>query len=174
MSAPALTIAILGAIPDNRQRLGAETIAARLGEDVRSVRISLGVIEARGLVERRGGHFIRTAAGNAVLAAAGAAPRRPRDSLRQRLWRAMRKLRKATLADLVTVAAAGSERNPADNAGAYLGQLTRAGYLIELQRRGPRAPRTWVIVRDTGPRAPVWSRTRRIVADHNTGEVHDA
>ena len=103
--------------------------------------------------------------------------RRPvEDTLRARLWRALRLKRKASLPQLLTLAARGSERAAERNAWMYLRALHRAGYIQRLAMRAKggssssRGHIRWLMLRDTGPMAPVVRPRHREVVDPNTGE----
>jgi hypothetical protein len=93
------------------------------------------------------------------------------EALGARIWRALRILGKASLPDLMEIADSKGSRSEADHARRYLRALADAGYLREL-RREPGTHKRWLLVRDTGPQAPVprsaWSELR----DPNTGAVH--
>lgn len=110
-------------------------------------------------------------------------PKGPRDrvriaphSLRARAWRAMRVRRRFTLHDLISDAATAADRAPDDNIGRYLRVLRASGYLAELPNRARGTPPTsngfkrWMLVRDTGPLAPVVLSKIAAVHDRNTGE----
>ncbi len=99
-----------------------------------------------------------------------------RDTLRERAWRAMRVRRVFTIGELVADAAISEEGQPRDNLARYLSRLARAGYVRELPRRlpgivaGSNGFKRYMLVRDTGPRAPVWREAVGAVHDPNTGE----
>ena len=110
-------------------------------------------------------------------------PQGPRDrvriashSLRARAWRAMRVRRRFTLHDLISDAATAADRAPGDNIGHYLRALRASGYLTELPKRARGTTLTsngfkrWMLVRDTGPLAPVALSKKAAVHDQNTGE----
>lgn len=105
--------------------------------------------------------------------------RRYPNSLRQRLWRALRIARKSSLPELLLSAARDTDRDPETNAHGYLGALKRAGYVVDLARREPGYALTsngykqWLLLRDTGPEAPVWRRARKQLYDPNTGVTID-
>lgn len=94
------------------------------------------------------------------------------EGLRGRFWNVLRKLKKTDVAQLVTMAGAGNEKNPEHNARLYLKALTDAGYLTRMKRRGPHGEMTYALVRDSGPRAPIVSHRKQTVTDPNNGEVH--
>lgn len=162
------------------QALDGRSSAARITELVAATGLTreraarrLGMMEAAGLVRQDRGRWRIDKPGRAVLAAATA----PQEAapgasgLRARLWTALRKLGKASVPDLVTMAAAGDEANAESNARQFLAGLAIAGYVTALPRRGSQAARRFVLVRDSGPGAPIVSRRRGEVRDPNTGET---
>lgn len=127
-----------------------------------------------------------TAAGRAALAA-GARVRsgphgeqpgpRPRGhGLRQRTWNALRTGKKLTIDDIIMRVTEGGERDPRSNIGKYLRVLARAGYLRQMPVREAALNPTsngcarWWLVKDTGPKAPLWCQRRAAVFDPNTEE----
>ena len=161
-------LAILGQLEPAHARRNAGELAAETDCQLGTVRIVLQRAETAGLVEADGTRFAATAKGRALLASAGGV-RAPRRDLRQRLWTALRRMKKATVDELVTVAASGDEANARNNAQRYLPVLERAGYVRALPRRQGRA-KVWLIVNDSGARAPMVCRGNT-VSDPNTGEV---
>lgn len=85
-----------------------------------------------------------------------AATQRP-GSMRQVIWAVLRIKRKATLAELATLAGGDESRDPYGNVKKYLHALARSGYVSKLARRmgGDRNIQPVVLLRDTGPQAPV-------------------
>ena len=100
-----------------------------------------------------------------------------RDTFRQRIWAAMRVRRVFSIGDITSDAARGDEATARDNAKRYVRVLVAAGFLTEATRRRPGTALTsngfkmFRLSRNTGPRAPVFSKTRRMVHDPNTREV---
>ena len=97
--------------------------------------------------------------------------------LRSKAWHAMRILQKFSLGDLAKHCAVGGEADAAGNLGKYVRALTRAGYLTELRREPGTAPtsngfKRWLMVRDSGPQAPVWNQAGKTVTDANTRTVY--
>ncbi|MHB1333428.1 MAG: hypothetical protein ACYCY1_12595 [Sulfuriferula sp.] len=90
-------------------------------------------------------------------------PRIVNDSLRIKVWRAIRIKGKFGLDDLARSVLDGSEtaQDPLNNISRYVSALTATGYLIEMKRRTPGIAPTspgkkrWMLVRDTGPQAPI-------------------
>ena len=99
-----------------------------------------------------------------------------KDTLRIRVWRAIRIRRKFSIPDLVALVAEGGERDIESNIRKYLSALTRAGILTELPRREAGTALTsngykrWWLrdEQDTGPAAPVWRQGANTVYDPNT------
>lgn len=163
-------------------------LAAQTGRDRRAVDKALCVLHRRGLIERTAlGVYVIAPAGRALLDAGGAvrtgAPGRARrtqardQTLRHRLWTALAHRRKATLPELLTLAVAGDERAAEPNARRYLHLLERAGYLLRLPRRAPGLAPTspgclkWLVLRWTGPHAPVARARFTAVYDPNLEKV---
>lgn len=99
-----------------------------------------------------------------------------RHTFRERAWLAMRIQRRFTIGQIVASAARDGERNARENARKYLAQLGQAGFVKELPNRlpgtcmGSNGFKRWMLVRDTGPRAPVYRAELRAMHDFNTGE----
>lgn len=99
-----------------------------------------------------------------------------KDTFRERAWRSMRIRRRFTIGDLLSDAAREDEADQTNNAARYVGILRRAGFLRELPKRRPGTSPTsagykvFLLVNNTGPRAPVWREKPRVVHDFNTGE----
>lgn len=102
--------------------------------------------------------------------------RRRDPGLRQRAWNALRLGRKLTIDDVVMRAAEGEERNAYDNVRKYVRALIRIGYIAVMpQREAPlnansNGCRRMLLVKDTGPQAPVWRASRDSVYDPNIEE----
>lgn len=178
-------LTVLAASPAER---AVADLAAQLGRDRHAVDKALVVLHRRELVERVAlGVYRLTDAGRAVLAEGGAvragAPGQARraqvrvQTLRHRLWTALAHRRKATLPELLTLVVAGGERNAEHNARRYLRLLERTGYLVRLSTRAPGPAPTspggikWLVVRWTGPRAPVARARCTAVYDPNLGQT---
>ena len=98
--------------------------------------------------------------------------RRRRQTVRDRIWSTIRVMRKFGLAD-VEMMTGGSRANVMR----YVIALERAGYLTPLRKEPGVAPSSpgfcrWLLVRDTGPTAPVFRARSRDVFDANTGAFH--
>lgn len=160
-------------------------IAAPDGPSRQAVVMAAGVLADRGLIERPApGHYRLTAAGRLAAESGQRITSGPwrghaigvqQRSLRARLWRAMRALKKFGLTDLLLRAARGDEGDAENNAFKYCRALEKAGYLVRIRRQPGEAPTSpgyvrWVLVRDTGPMPPIWSHRTRQIFDPNTGE----
>lgn len=99
--------------------------------------------------------------------------------LRQRVWNVLRMGRKVTLDDILLLVLQGGERDPASNVGKYLRALARAGYAHRYAMRETPGRLTsngairWLLVRDTGPLAPLLKRTGDRLYDRNTEAIVD-
>ncbi|MCK7581824.1 MAG: hypothetical protein MZV65_43530 [Chromatiales bacterium] len=146
------------------------------------------ILVERGLVERPApGRYRLTAAGRIALHSQGGlasypasrAPRRCAYSLRTRLWHGMRVLQKFSVDDLLLRAARGDEADARNNALKYVNALERAGYLVRMRQRLPGdAPTSngfvrWLLVRNTGPQAPIWQNAKGQIHDPNSGDTLD-
>lgn len=100
------------------------------------------------------------------------------DTLRSRTWAALRIRQKASIPDLIMLTAQGNAREKAleSNIGKYLRALEKAGYVSKMKRRDHGTAITsngylrWLLVKDTGPEAPVWRQGKGTVYDPNTQE----
>lgn len=105
------------------------------------------------------------------------------DTLSERLWRALRASQKATIPELLVLAApsgAPSDREEelrrSDLARHYLNGLVAAGYVAKMARREPGSAATsngfikYFLVKNTGPKAPFVRRKRGVLYDPNNGE----
>lgn len=105
-----------------------------------------------------------------------AGARSVRNTLRERAWRAMRIRKRFTVADLVADAGTAKDANPTGNLQRYLQFLRAAGYVKDLPRRSSGTALTsngfkrWMLIRDTGPRAPSVRSKKHAIHDFNTGE----
>jgi len=143
----------------------------------------------RGLVERaEAGCYQLTEAG--IEARASGAPltsgplsphtgqRRVRKvTFRARLWKAMRIRREFTVDELISLAIR-DERDPLSSTHRYLAAMEKAGYILSTPRRKPGTALTsngykhYILVRDTGPFAPVLSPKNNAIFDPNTRQYH--
>lgn len=138
------------------------------------------------LMKMAGGCFQLTEAGLAAAAAGkviksgpkgktGAIPQH-RDTFRQRAWTSMRFNGRFTIGQIVRAAGREGETNARENARKYIAQLCRAGYVKELSRRAPGTAigsngfKRFMLVKNTGRRAPVFRAECRVMHDFNTGE----
>jgi len=87
----------------------------------------------------------------------------------QRVWQSMRIMRRFTSADLMTTSEAGETA-----VHKYVAALAAAGYLRLAVARvsgRPGSRDVWLLVRDSGPLAPIRRRDRTGVFDTNTQQV---
>lgn len=96
----------------------------------------------------------------------------PNTTIRTRIWRAIRVSRKGTVREFLTLASQGEEIGR-DDAHRYLNALTSAGYLTRMCPRGEKSEPRWLLIRDTGPKAPQWNRRQKRVFDANTGDTYE-
>ena len=192
---------ILTEIPPAPRSTTPGALAQILQTDQDQVIQGAGRLKRRGLIiVSEPGRYQRTAAGNAVIKAgteikpgpmrpgidAAESKRRVRPprkdmmidsgSLRERAWSALRILRKATIPEILELAANGDDgRDPAANIRRYLDQLARFGLVVRLDRRTPGIADTsngcirYAVIRDW-PRAPLWQAASDRLIDRGTGE----
>jgi hypothetical protein len=89
---------------------------------------------------------------------------------RTNLWKAMRMLRRFTVHDLMTVCNTENRRSVLT----YLGQLRRAGFvkIVDVGHQGRHIPKTFFVIRDSGPLAPALLAKRTSMFDPNTHQEH--
>lgn len=160
------------------------------GEQVKN---AVDRLSKRGLVVHVGlARYQRSAAGDKFIAAGakvkpgpGAGGKRPlraddaagRDTLRDRAWGALRQLRKATLPELIELAGKGTEADPTANLRRYLWKLVEYEIVHKLKRRAPGLAPTsngfvqFLLVRDLGPKAPLWRSSTRHLIDRNSDTI---
>ncbi len=99
------------------------------------------------------------------------------NTFRQRAWTSIRFNKRFTIGQIVRAAARTDEKNARENARKYIAQLCWAGLVKELPRRlagtaqNSNGFKRFVLIRDTGRRAPVYRSELRVMHDFNTGEV---
>lgn len=172
-------------------------LARHLGRDRRAVVKAVQTLKRRGLAEIVAADafdrvfsaqlpataYVLTAAGQAHAAAGlaispgqGERPRRRTAGLRERAWWELRAHGLASLKQIITTHAEGTEKAAHVNLYKYLCALEQAGILTRAGRRLPaRQSKGWVqwhLARDLGPKAPVWRGARREVFDPNSGRAY--
>jgi hypothetical protein len=155
------------------------------GLDARQVRQSASTLISNGLMEKTVKGCLRLTRAGRQAVASGASIRNKRvlkDTLRVRVWHAIRIRRKFTVPDLISLVADENARGDiTSNVQKYVRALSRAAYLVELMRREPGTSpnsngykRYWLQdEKDSGPQAPVWSAAKQTVYDPNTEVTHD-
>lgn len=99
-----------------------------------------------------------------------------KDSVRVRVWRAIRIRNSFSLDDLITIVSQGGEKDIRSNIGKYIKALECAGYLIRMAKKQQGTALTsngfarWRLdlEKNTGPQAPVWRQSAGTVYDPNT------
>lgn len=98
------------------------------------------------------------------------------NTFRQRVWTVMRMSGSFTLGDLVMAAAGADDRDAGSNASFYIRRLIGAGYVFELpvRQRDTKVTSNGIkrfrLLKDTGPKAPVYRSRTRSIYDYNTAE----
>jgi hypothetical protein len=121
--------------------------------------------------------YRRTPAGDAALHAGNFKKRTAarKSGLRDKLWTALRMLRKATIPELLELIDTSGRKDPAGVAADYLLVLRKAGVTAVARRRiagtvsGSTGFAQHILVRDLGPRAPQWRPTIKQLIDPNNG-----
>ena len=100
-----------------------------------------------------------------------------RHSLRERVWRLIRLKRKFSIKDLLSIVLNGTEKDPESNIQRYLKALSRTHYISELKMREAgnvkqsNGFKRYVLIKDTGNKAPLLRMQSKEVYDPNTGEI---
>ena len=171
-----------------RECVTEESLINATGYTLKQVQESCLLLRRRGLLTKtdRGCHKLtkagRTALGEGVKLHSGPNEKHcgryvRSGSLRERAWSAMRIKRRFTIDDLVMLVVKGGERDVKSNLGKYLRALARAGFVRQLPIR--ETPRTlsgpgcirYALLRDSGPKPPVWRLAYGEVWDPNTEET---
>lgn len=96
------------------------------------------------------------------------------NATRQKIWNVLRKGEKVTVDDVVMLITEDGESNPRNNVSVYLRTLAKVGYIIKMPVREKALNLTsngairWLLVNDTGPKAPTLEKNCTRVYDHNT------
>lgn len=184
--------AVLKAL-DRNTCLTPEDLAATIGMGRKDVVRAVGKLISRGYAERKEvGCYLLTAEGETFRASGRrftpgpngpktAKHWRPRvNSMRDRLWAALRIRQKASMPELIELASRDDkERTKAayDSAWRYVDTLARVGILRELPTRAPGTALTsngfkrWQLVTDLGPVAPQIRKAATEVYDPNGDQV---
>lgn len=184
------TMKLLGAMPPPGKPATIAELARAAGLERKPTVRAVDTLRRNGLAERvELGRYKLTAAGK--LAREKGRPiksgpkgphtgrRKPnaKTTFRDRLWAALRLLKKASIPELIVIAGAGTARDPASGARLFLKRLERAGYVARLPKReagsapGSTGFLRWLLLKDTGPGTPRWSRARRDLYDPNLDAV---
>lgn len=156
-------------------------------KNAKSVENSCRILRKHGLVRKtEQGCYKLTTAGRAAIAEGARLRSGPKGArtghlvregtLRSRAWLAMRISRKFSIDDIVMLAIRGGERDIHSNLGKYCRTLARAGYLRPLPTREAGTALTsngfvrYLLLKNTGPKAPVWKQSRGTLYDPNTEE----
>lgn len=186
-SNPCRLLAALNDVHPDAVDMDTLAVLPGLGLNRRQISDAAGVLERLGFASRpEPGRYQLTGAGVLALKQAvtitggpngpNQNPRHVKNTLRARIWRALRIKQKASLTDLLTAATTDADRQPENNARTYLSALRRAGYVVVLARREPGIAETsngfkkWLLLRDSGPQAPIYRERYGEVFDPNTGE----
>ncbi|MGE5621485.1 MAG: hypothetical protein ACM3VY_00515 [Candidatus Bathyarchaeota archaeon] len=166
-----------------------EAIAEALGVGHKAVNKAAQVLKKREFITVRAqgdgfrlGIYELTPAGRAwaesgreVMPGQGERPRQRTVGLRERAWWHFRAHRLATLKELLTTHADGTEKAADNNLYKWLAALEKVGILQRSARRLParqsRGQVQWKLAKDLGPKAPVWRQVAREIFDPNGGKI---
>lgn len=190
MSSAKTVQALLDTLPIGGDCMVVPKIAKVTGISRKEVSKGLIRLVSRKLVERvEIGCYRLTDAGKAARESGKkltSGPTGPRSGVTQhqntlltRVWAALRASRKATIAELLELAAKGDEKDAYSSTQRYLRGLVMAGYVVKMARREPGTALTsngfikfW-LEKNTGPKAPViqWRKKEpSVLFDPNTSE----
>lgn len=129
------------------------------------------------------GMYLPTEAGMAFAASdgeikpgkAGPRPRNHTVGLRERAWWHFRAHKVATIRDLLSTHANGTEKAAQDNLYKWVIALEAAGILkrlpVKQAAKQSKGRVVWSLAIDLGPAAPVWRQIAKTVFDPNSGKV---
>lgn len=129
------------------------------------------------------GMYLPTEAGTAFAATdgeikpgkAGPRPRNRTVGLRERAWWHFRAHQVATIKDLLSTHANGTEKAAQDNLYKWVVALETAGILqrlpVKQAAKQSKGRVVWSLAKDLGPAAPVWRQIAKTVFDPNSGTV---
>ncbi|OQW74828.1 MAG: hypothetical protein BVN35_09435 [Proteobacteria bacterium ST_bin11] len=102
-------------------------------------------------------------------------PRTITSGLRAKAWWVLRKNKAMTVAEIMLTICDGSEKYAGTNISSWLNKLAKAGVFSReatpLAGREANGRYRYVLVRDLGPKPPVWRRDVKQVFDPNSGEI---
>lgn len=180
---------ILAALPQQGACMTLDEVAAATGLPPERITRLVTALNRNGLISMaQRGCYRRTPAGDAAIAAGTlpkSGPRGPRGvpntsqgGLAERLWRALRMLRRATLPELLEIADPRECRYD-DHAARYLRQLKAAGVTGVSNRKVAGTALTsngfkqHILLRDLGPKAPIWRQREKRLWDPNSSRYVD-
>lgn len=129
------------------------------------------------------GMYLPTEAGAAFAASdeqikpgkAGPRPRNKTVGLRERAWWHFRAHTVATIKDLLSTHANGTEKAAQDNLYKWVIALEAVGILkrlpVKQAAKQSKGRVVWSLAKDLGPAAPVWRQIAKTVFDPNSGDV---
>lgn len=99
------------------------------------------------------------------------------NTLRSRIWRLIILNKKVSVDEMLPIATDGDEKSPESNIRKYIKALVKSGYLLEMPRRikgdalTSNGFKQYMLLRETGPKAPIFRNDKKEMFDPNTGEV---
>ncbi|GHD63749.1 hypothetical protein [Jeongeupia chitinilytica] len=158
-----LTYSILQLLWRSEKGLTFNVLCGRTGEEERTVRTRLQLLQSQELVVMKGGRWYLTSTGQ--IAAEGEAMRRSQP-LYARGWQALRMLKAAGISDIAMMAARVEEKTAASVLTGYFQTLSRVGLVV---RAGAVIPPRFALIDDLGPEAPRIDSRRHVVIEPNSG-----
>ena len=178
-----VSTAVLMAIHGGVLQLAA--LAAHLDRDKRTIVKAVQVLKRRGLValdNPMSCHGLTEAgqkqalSGMPVSPGQGERPRKKTVGLNERAWWELRAHGLASLKQITTTHANGSEKAADVNVYKYQAALEKAGILRRSKRNLParrgKGRVQWLLTIDLGPKAPVWRQKAQEVYDPNNGKAY--
>jgi hypothetical protein len=179
---------ILEALPGAGACMMLDQLAEATGLPKERITRLVTALNRNGLITMaRRGCYRRTEAGDRALATGTykSGPKGPRrrpsrsTGLKDKIWAALRMLRKATVPELLEIVQADGLTDPDALANRYLRMLRKAGVTAPTTKRvagtamtSPGFPQH-VLLRDLGPKAPIWKQASRRLFDPNSGRFVD-
>lgn len=101
----------------------------------------------------------------------------PSTTLRARVWRLMQLTPKFTVNEIKSLVSDGNEKAAENNIQKYVRALVKSGYIREMPKRlrgsvpTSNGYKQYLLIKNTGPKAPVLRNDKRQIFDQNTRET---
>jgi hypothetical protein len=169
---------VLAKLPADAGCMTLDELEAATGFSRDRLSALISLMNKNGLIRvRRAGCYSRTRDGDKAIETPRktGGPRKGQQlsfGLTERVWRALRIMGKGTLAELLEIADAKGKSG--EHTRKYLAKLVCYGLVVVSGRRRPGDARTsngfkqYILVRNVGPIAPVWSQRKGVLFDPNS------